>query len=156
MCINYRLMAKEPNPLSREEYFSVLKSHSLKATPQRLAVHEAMLALGHASADMVNDYIREHSSTRVTTASVYNILAQLALFGVYKHRLSANNRMYFDVSPSRHIHLYDMVSNEYKDVLDDELMDEIEGRLKRRRFKGYKVDGIDIQIICHPIARRKA
>lgn len=149
-------MIKEPNLPGKEEFLSVLKSHSLKATPQRLAVHEAMLELGHASADMVNDYICEHNTTKVTTASVYNILSQLALFGVYKHRMSANNKMYFDVNPSRHFHLYDTVSNEYKDVFDDELMDEIEGRLKRRRFKGYKVDGIDIQIICHPMARRKA
>lgn len=148
-------MTKEPNVLSKEEYLAALKSHSLKATPQRLAVHEAMMALGHASADMVNDYISEHDTTKVTTASVYNILSQLALFGVYRHRLSANNKMYFDVNPSRHIHLYDTVSNQYKDVFDDELMDAIEGRLKRRRFKGYKVDGIDIQIICHSASRRK-
>lgn len=148
-------MTKEPNLLSQKEFLSILKSHSLKATPQRQAVHEAMTELGHASADMVKDYICAHSATKVTTASVYNILAQLALLGVYRHRLSANNKMYFDVNPSRHIHLYDIVSNEYKDVFDDELMDEIEGRLKRRRFKGYKVDGFDIQIICHPITRRK-
>ncbi len=148
-------MTKEPNVLSKEEYLAALKLHSLKATPQRLAVHEAMMVLGHASADMVNDYISEHNTTKVTTASVYNILSQLALFGVYKHRLSANNKMYFDVNPSRHIHLYDTTSNQYKDVFDDELMDAIEGRLKRRRFKGYKVDGIDIQIICHSASRRK-
>lgn len=149
-------MTKDSNMLGKEEFLVVLKSHSLKATPQRIAVHEAMMALGHASADMVNDYIREHNQAKVTVASVYNILTQLALFGVYKHRLSANNKMYFDVNPSRHIHLYDTVSNEYKDVFDDVLMGEIEGRLKRRRFKGYKVDGIDIQIICHPSAHRRS
>ena len=36
-----------------QEYRNLLKQHSLKATPQRLAVHEAMIELGHASADMV-------------------------------------------------------------------------------------------------------
>ena len=34
-----------------------LKSQKLKATPQRLMVHEAMMELGHASADMVADHI---------------------------------------------------------------------------------------------------
>ena len=42
-----------------EEFKRLLKKHNLKATQQRIAVHEAMLALGHASADMVTDTIRE-------------------------------------------------------------------------------------------------
>ena len=41
-----------------EEFKAILKKHSLKATPQRLAVHEAMMNLGHASADMVTDAIK--------------------------------------------------------------------------------------------------
>ena len=45
-----------------EEFKRLLKKHNLKATQQRIAVHEAMLALGHASADMVTDKIREDSS----------------------------------------------------------------------------------------------
>ena len=36
-----------------ETFRSILKGKGLKATPQRIAVHEAMLNLGHASADMV-------------------------------------------------------------------------------------------------------
>ena len=40
-----------------EKFRSILKTKGLKATPQRLAVHEAMLAMGHASADMVRDWI---------------------------------------------------------------------------------------------------
>ena len=38
-----------------EEFKALLKKHSLKATPQRLAVHEAMMSLGHACADMVTE-----------------------------------------------------------------------------------------------------
>ena len=41
-----------------EEYKLLLKKHSLKATPQRLAVHEAMMSLGHACADMVTESIK--------------------------------------------------------------------------------------------------
>ena len=41
-----------------EEFKAILKKHSLKATPQRLAVHEAMMELGHASADMVTEVIK--------------------------------------------------------------------------------------------------
>lgn len=137
-------------PLSVEELKVFLRKHSLKTTPQRIAVHEAMLALGHACADMVTEYIAEHSGAKVTVASVYNILTAMAGIGVYSHRLSANNKMYFDVNTFSHIHLYDTVNNTYRDIYDEDLLAYASARLRRRKFKGYNVDGFDIQILCHP------
>ena len=133
-----------------DSFKALLRRHSLKATPQRMAVHEAMMELGHASADMVSEAIGKAGKVKVTVASVYNILSQLALLGIYHHRLSANNKMYFDVNTDRHIHLYDIRNNTYRDILDDELMDLIDAKLARRRFRGYKVEGVDIQILCKP------
>ena len=144
-------------PLNRipdlETFRKVLKSHGLKATDQRIAIHAAMLELGHASADMVREHIVSHGGT-ITVASVYNTLTQLALLGIYKHRLSANNKMYFDVNTIKHIHLYDVYNNTYKDIIDEELLMTVETALKKRRFKGFRVDGIDIQILCHPSHRK--
>lgn len=137
-----------------DRFRSVLKRHSLKATPQRLAVHEAMLSLGHASADQVCELLDSKGGTRVTVASVYNILTQMTLLGIYTHRFSANNKMYFDVNGFKHLHLYDTVNNEFKDVMDDELLEMVESRIKSKRYRGYKVDGVDIQIICHPTTRK--
>lgn len=136
-----------------EEFRKLLKKHSLKATPQRLAVHEAMMSLGHASVDMVTEKVLG-SGTKVTAASVYNILSQLALLGIYDYRLSSNNKMYFDVNTFGHIHLYDIENHIFKDVIDDELFAMIESRLMRKRFKGYKVENIDIQIIGRPTKKR--
>ena len=133
-----------------EKFIKALKSHNLKATRQRLAVHRSMLELGHASADMVCDNIVSRGDCPVTVASVYNILSQLALLGIYKHRLSANNKMYFDVNTFKHIHLYDVYNHTFRDILDPEIHETIEKALKHKRFKGYKIDGIDVQIICHP------
>ncbi|MBR1575296.1 MAG: transcriptional repressor [Bacteroidales bacterium] len=135
------------------DFKKALKNHGLKATGQRLAIHAAMMELGHASADQVREHILAHGGA-VTVASVYNTLTQFALLGIYKHRLSANNKMYFDVNTVRHIHLYDVYNNQYKDVFDDELLATVESALKRRRFRGFKVDGIDIQILCHPSHRK--
>lgn len=146
----------ENKALTIDEYRVFLRQNGLKVTPQRLAVHEAMLALGHACADMVTDYIMRSGETSVTVASVYNILSQLSQLGMYSRRLSSNNKMYFDVNTFRHMHLYDTVNNEYKDVLDEELIRTLEDRLSKRRFKGYKIDGVDIQILCHPARRAKA
>lgn len=138
-----------------ETFKSMLKKHALKATPQRIAVHEAMLKLGHASADMVTEEIRKSGTTRVTVASVYNILSNLALIGIYDHRMSSNNKMYFDVNTFRHLHIYDCENHSFRDILDEDLMELVEKHLKGRRFKGYRIEHIDIQLIVRP-TRKKA
>lgn len=147
---------KEYAAPNMEQFKQILKDKKLKATNQRLAVHEAMLALGHACADMVVEHITTMSNVKVTVASVYNILSNLADIKLYHRRLSSNNKMYFDVNTFKHAHLYDSVNNEYKDIVDAELIKLIEGYFKERKFRGYKVDAIDIQIVCHPTRRRNS
>ena len=142
------------NHTNIEQFKLLLKKHSLKATTQRLAVHEAMMRLGHASADMVTEEIQKEGKAKVTIASVYNILSQLALLGIYDYRMSSNNKMYFDVNTFRHMHIYDRENHVYKDVIDDELMEMVEKHLSRKRFKGFKVEHIDIQLVGVP-GRRK-
>ena len=133
-----------------EEFRALLKKYSLKATPQRLAVHEAMLRLGHASADMVAEAVKKNGTSKVTVAPVYNILSQLALLGIYDYRLSRTNKMFFDVNTFNHLHLYDTVNNTYKDVIDDDIFGTVLSKISHKRFRGYKIDGVDIQILCHP------
>ena len=137
-----------------DEFKLILKKHSLKATPQRLAVHEAMMSLGHACADMVTQEIKEKSSAKVTVASVYNILTHMAMLGVYNYRMSANNKMYFDVNTFKHSHFYDSENHTYRDVIDDDLVAMIESHLGRKRFKGYKLESIDIQLIGRPSKKK--
>ena len=137
-----------------EEYKTLLKKHSLKATPQRLAVHEAMISLGHACADMVTEAIKEKGTAKVTLASVYNILTHMAMLGIYNYRLSANNKMYFDVNTFKHIHFYDQDNHVFKDVVDDELVALIESHLSRKRVKGYKIESFDIQLVGKPTRKK--
>lgn len=137
-----------------EEFKELLRKHSLKATPQRLAVHEAMMSLGHASADMVTEVITQKGTTKVTVASVYNILTHMAMLGVYSYRLSANNKMYFDVNTFKHMHLYDQENHVFKDVIDEELIALIESHLGRKKFRGYRIEGIDIQLVGRPTRKK--
>ena len=137
-----------------EEFKALLKKHSLKATPQRLAVHEAMISLGHACADMVTESIKEKGTAKVTLASVYNILTHMAMLGVYNYRLSANNKMYFDVNTFKHIHFYDKDNHTFRDVVDDDLVSLIESHLSRQRVRGYKVEGFDVQLIGRPTKKK--
>ena len=147
-------MAKSYHVPSIEEIKTLLKSKDLKATRQRLAVHEAMIALGHASADMVTEYISTNGGPKVTVASVYNVLAQFALYGFYRHRLSANNKMYFDVNTTGHMHVYDCENHSYRDLTDERLYEDILQRIGSRRFRGYRIEDIDIQFIVRPTRRR--
>ncbi len=149
-------MTSQTQKNDMDHFKDVLKSHSLKATPQRLAVHEAMLKLGHASADMVTEEIQKSSGTKVTVASVYNILTNMAGLGIYHHRLSANNKMYFDVNTFKHFHIYDSENHEFKDVIDNELVELIENYFSKRRFRGYSIENIDIQLVGKPTRKKKA
>jgi Fe2+ or Zn2+ uptake regulation protein len=137
-----------------EEFTEILKKNSLKATPQRLAVHEVMMELGHACADMVTESIKQKGTAKVTTASVYNILTHMAMLGIYHYRMSANNKMYFDVNTFKHIHFYDKDNHAFRDVIDDDLVSLIESHLSRKRVKGYKIEGFDIQLIGRPTRKK--
>ena len=139
---------------SPEEFRTQLRRHGLKATRQRMAVHEAMMELVHASADMVSDFLRERGAT-VTVTSVYNILSQLADWRIYSRRLSTAGKMFFDVENTHHIHLYDRENHRYRNLQDEQLNELVNAHLKRRKFKGFTVEDIDIQLIARPTARKK-
>ena len=141
---------KHPEIPNIDQYVLLLRNKGLKATPQRLAVHEAMIALGHASADMVCEWIAANSGQPISTASVYNILVQMTEINIYGRRMSPDNKMYFDIDPTRHVHLYDSKSGQYKDYIDPELSLMVEDHLKHRKIKGYRMEGVDIQIVVRP------
>ncbi len=139
--------------MTLDEFRSCLRRHKLKATRQRIAVHEVMMELGHASADKVWEELQNRGSG-VTVASVYNILTQLADYRIYTRRLSATNKMFFDINNTRHIHLYDRENHTYRDLIDEELQALVNSHLKRRKFRGYTVEDIDIQLIARPTNRK--
>ncbi|MCR5519579.1 MAG: transcriptional repressor [Bacteroidales bacterium] len=132
-----------------ESFRSILKSKGLKATPQRLAVHEAMLSLGHACADMVCEQIRKSGNACVTVASVYNILSGLSTIGIYRRIPTIDNRVWYDVLTRPHLHIYDRKRNEIKDLSDEDFASVATAYFKEHSPKGYKVDEIDIQLVCH-------
>ena len=135
-------------PITIDAFKAELKKRGLKATSQRVAVHQAMLALGHACADQVAEWIETKTSTSVSIASVYNILSQMALLGIYSHRYSPDSKMYFDVTNSNHVHLYDIETGSYIDVEDENLLQMVESYIRHKRYKGYRPQAVDIQIIA--------
>ena len=135
-------------PITTEAFKSELRNRGLKATSQRVAVHQAMLALGHACADQVAEWIENETNCSVSIASVYNILSQMALLGIYSHRYSPDSKMYFDVNNYNHVHLYDIETGTYIDVDDENLVQMVESYIRHKSYKGYKAKSVDIQIIA--------
>ena len=132
----------------------MLGTYGLKVTPQRLAVHRAMLRFIHADADSVYESVKQEGICRIARSTVYNILASLADKGIYARRYSANGKVVFDINAWRHLHLYDYKNHEFVDIEADDLLDEVELGLKGHRFRGYRIEDIDIQIICRPTKRK--
>lgn len=148
-------MVRSKHPITTpDELRSQLRRHGLRATKQRMAVHEVMMELEHASADMVQEKLTERGA-KVTVASVYNILSQMADYRIYSRRMSATNKMFFDIVASRHIHLYDRENHTYRNLQDEELSTLVAAHLKRRKFKGYTIEDIDIQLIAKPTRKNK-
>lgn len=140
--------------LSEEELKEVLAARGLKATAQRVAVHRAMCALEHAGPDEVASFIKKELGVSVSTASIYNILSQFADCGIYSRRMGQGGVMQFDAVRDNHVHLYDRTTGEHININDDGLLSLIESNLKGRRFKGYKMEYIDVQIVCRPTRRK--
>ena len=138
-----------------EEFKAMLRSRDLKATPQRLAVHEAMMALVHASAEQVTGYLRVTSRTEITLTSVYNVLNQMTEAGIYAKRTSQDNRMYFDINAFNHVHLYDEVNHVFMDFDDRGLLELVAKAMGGRKMKGYNIERADIQLICRPTRKKK-
>ena len=141
--------------LTEEKFKAALKYKGLKTTAQRLAVHEAMMALGHAEAEKISSFVKAKGQVRVSTATVYNILNELSDAGIYRCCLSEDNKKYFDVNNRWHIHLYDRANSEFKDIQDEELRLSLEQYCRGRRFRGYKIDEINISFVCRPTRKKK-
>lgn len=134
---------------------SFLKRRSLKATPQRIAVHESMLRLVHASADQVFSDVQAMSQTKLTRSTVYNVLADMVKIGLYACRMGSSGKTFYDVYPSSHLHLYDCENHVFKDVTDEELSSMVKEHLSHRRFRGYTIENIDVQVVVRPTKRKK-
>jgi hypothetical protein len=42
----------------------------------------------------------------------------------------------------------------FKDVVDEELLEMIESHLGRKKFRGYRVESIDIQLVGRPTRKK--
>ena len=123
-----------------------IKAAGLKATPQRIAIFESMRKLGHASADMVVEDLKENYPT-LTVATIYNVLESFVNTGLLVRRFSSNNKMYFDVNVYEHAHFYEIDDNAYEDYDDPELVKIVMDYLSTKQIEHFDVKSVDIQLV---------
>ena len=138
------------NPLPADKFKAILKKKEMKETPQRLAVHSVMCKLVHAGAEDVWKELSGVPGLRITKSSVYNILEEMCSRGIYSKVLTPDSRMVFDVCAEPHMHLVCENEGPVMDIENDELTDKINDYFKRRRFRGFKIEGIRTCVLAHP------
>ncbi len=123
-----------------------IQQSGLKATPQRLAVYQAMQQLGHASVDMLTESLSSTFPT-LTVATVYNVLESFVEAGLLVRRYSCNNKMYFDVNTYSHAHFYDPQTNRHLDYEDNGLVEVVTDYINKKGVNNFKLESVDIQLI---------
>lgn len=123
-----------------------IRESGLKATPQRIAIYDAMQKLGHASADMVVEELNNVFPS-LTVATIYNVLDSFVERGLVVRRYSSNNKMYFDVNTYEHAHFYDENTNMHVDYTDPELIKLVTDYVNSKGLGNFKLSSVDIQLI---------
>lgn len=107
--------------MSRSDVLSLLKSHGVMPTPQRMEIAEALLDRAqHLSADQIMDRLRDAGSV-VSKATVYNTLKLFSEKGLVKEVNVDPTRKFYDSTTHAHHHFYHVDSGRLSDIPADQV-----------------------------------
>ncbi len=107
--------------MSRSDVLSMLKSHGVLPTPQRMEVAELLLDRPqHLSADQIIDRLRDAGS-RVSKATVYNTLKLFSEKALVKECNVDPSRKFYDSAIHSHHHFYHVDTGELSDIPADQV-----------------------------------
>ncbi len=107
--------------MSRSDILSLLKSHGVLPTPQRMEVAELLLDRPqHLSADQIIDRLRDTGS-HVSKATVYNTLKLFSEKALVKELNVDPSRKFYDSTIHAHHHFYHMDTGELSDIPADQV-----------------------------------
>ena len=132
--------------LSAQEIRSRIAAAGLKVTPQRMAIYEALSALGHASADDVCQKVLVQAPY-MSPATVYTTLERFARENLIGRLLSDGSKMMFDITAREHCHF---CSEDFKTVQDwheEDLIQVVRTHLDRYPIRGFQLKGIKVNLI---------
>ncbi|MCL2501836.1 MAG: transcriptional repressor [Bacteroidales bacterium] len=122
-----------------------LKS-GIKITPQRVAVFEALESLCHASADEVISKVQE-KAPYISPATIYNTLDKFVQMGVISRVATDGNKMFFDITPTPHVHLCADDNSFIADAHIPELEQLIADYLPRVQIPGFHLSKIQVNLV---------
>lgn len=127
-----------------------LATAKLKATPQRIAVFQALdkLCKIHPTTEQVLKEVRKHHPT-IATGTVYKILDIFAEKHLVYRVRTEDDIMRYDLEMKEHHHIYDTLTGRIIDYHDDELNKLIRNYLAKNKIPGFITDQIKLSIRGH-------
>ena len=123
-----------------------LTDKSLKVTPQRMSILEAIYALdNHPTAENIIEYIRE-SHPNIATGTVYKVLDTLVSNKIIKRVKTDRDIMRYDGITKNHHHLYCSECDLIEDYINEELDAILKAYFKKKTFPGFKIEDVILQI----------
>lgn len=132
--------------LSEHEIMVLLAKKRLRVTSQRIAVYKTLEKIGHACAEDIIELIKQETP-EISIATVYNVLESFAQNNIISRIYTGNNRMYFDITPTNHPHMYCEKTHKIVDYMDDELSCVIEEYFKGKSIEGFDLSQVRIQLV---------
>jgi Fur family transcriptional regulator, peroxide stress response regulator len=129
-----------------KEIIGKLKEKSLKVTPQRVAIYEALKALkNHPTAENIIDHVRSNHPN-ISIGTVYKVLDSLVENGLVRKVKTEKDLMRYDDVLSDHHHLYCSETERIEDYVDEKLNKLILEYFKGNKIKNFKIEDIKLQI----------
>ncbi len=129
-----------------EELTKKLVEKSLKVTPQRVAILEAIVKLhNHPKAENIIDYIRKNHPN-ISTATVYKVLDTFVSCGLINRVRTERDIMRYDAVLESHHHIYCSDSDRIEDYKDDELNRLLSEYFNNKGIPNFKIEDIKLQI----------
>jgi Fur family transcriptional regulator, peroxide stress response regulator len=123
-----------------------LKHKSLKVTPQRVAIIEAIQELqNHPTAENIIQHIGT-KYPNIAVGTVYKVLESFVHNGLLIRVKTENDVMRYDPIVENHHHLYCSESDQIKDYEDKELDQLLSDHFKKKKIKNFNIKDIKLQI----------
>lgn len=133
--------------MNAEELSHRLTEKSLKVTPQRIAVLEAVMQLhNHPTAENIIDYIRQNHPN-ISTATVYKVLDALVQNQLIKKVKTVQDIMRYDAITEKHHHLYSTESDRIEDYHDEDLNTLLLAYFQQKGIPGFEIEDVNLHII---------
>ncbi|MCS7117255.1 MAG: transcriptional repressor [Thaumarchaeota archaeon] len=136
-------MSRRRPPSSTEDLLSLLKSHGVKVTHQRLLVAEALMKLDHPTASEIYEFIASRAPA-VGVATVYRTLRLFTKTGLTREISSMRGLSRYELYQRPHINLHCIACGHITDFDDSHT----KGLFSVFTRRGFRVLGCDVAVLC--------